>query len=225
MKTIVYIDGFNLYKAVLSKTPHKWLDLGHLFGERILHPIEPRTNLQRIKFFTARLKGCFCKDPHSVNRQDRYLRAIKQHAPDLLEIIEGKHVEVEAEGRHVAGNPPLERWLSVRKWEEKQTDVNIALSIYRDCAKRKCDQIVLVSNDSDLAPALAALREDFPEIKRGLVIPTKGRKSQTLIDLAHWTRDEIPANDLANAQLPEIIHYRAGRLGQKRKQLKKPQEW
>jgi len=31
VKTIVYVDGYNLYYGLLRKSPHKWLDLFALF--------------------------------------------------------------------------------------------------------------------------------------------------------------------------------------------------
>lgn len=44
--------------------------------------------------------------------------------------------------------------VNVWKFEEKQTDVNIALHMYRDAIKQHYTQQVLVSNDSDLELAL-----------------------------------------------------------------------
>ena len=33
------------------------------------------------------------------------------------------------------------------------------------------DQLILVSNDSDAEPVLAAITEDFPHLKLGLIMP------------------------------------------------------
>jgi len=48
--------------------------------------------------------------------------------------------------------------------QEKQTDLSLALHLCPDTARGACDQLVLCSNDSDLEPALAMIRTDFPEI-------------------------------------------------------------
>ena len=61
----------------------------------------------------------------------------------------------------------------VWKLEEKKTDVNLAMRIYRDANKGRYDRIILVSNDSDAEPALAAIREDFPAIMVGVVMPVR----------------------------------------------------
>ena len=55
--------------------------------------------------------------------------------------------------------------IAVWQLEEKETDVNIALGMYRAACRAdqlQIGQIVLVSGDTDLAPALAAIRQDFP---------------------------------------------------------------
>jgi hypothetical protein len=38
MRTVVYVDGFNLYYGALRGTPFKWLDLYGLFREHVLEP-------------------------------------------------------------------------------------------------------------------------------------------------------------------------------------------
>lgn len=70
---------------------------------------------------------------------------------------------------------PYDRNLRTRVWkiEEKKTDVNLAMAMYRDAARGLFDQVVLCSNDSDAEPVLAALREDFPAIRIGVVTPVK----------------------------------------------------
>jgi hypothetical protein len=52
-RTIVYIDGFNLYYRALKGTAHKWLDL-HALSKAALptnHVIE------KINYYTARVSG------------------------------------------------------------------------------------------------------------------------------------------------------------------------
>jgi hypothetical protein len=48
-RTIVYVDGFNLYYRCLRGTPHKWLDLLAL-SRSILRP---SNDIVRIRYFTA----------------------------------------------------------------------------------------------------------------------------------------------------------------------------
>lgn len=52
MKTIVYIDGYNLFYGCLKHTQYKWLDLVKLF-RLILNKQNPKTDIVKIKYFTA----------------------------------------------------------------------------------------------------------------------------------------------------------------------------
>ncbi|MCK4710726.1 MAG: NYN domain-containing protein, partial [Gammaproteobacteria bacterium] len=115
----------------------------------------------------------------------------------------------------------------VSRLEEKQTDVTIALHMYRDVMKGDCDQIILVSNDTDLEPALETIRQDKgAAIKIGIVIPVKKLESgrshrpanQRLSQYADWTRHHILEQELVQSQLPEIIPT-------KKKPILKPDYW
>jgi hypothetical protein len=46
MKTIIYVDGLNLYYGSLRSTPYKWLDLYALFATPI---VEPGTDVELIR--------------------------------------------------------------------------------------------------------------------------------------------------------------------------------
>lgn len=56
MRTIVYIDGYNLFYSLLTKTSFKWLDLNRLFSQ-VVRPIEPSSEIARTKYFTAPVLG------------------------------------------------------------------------------------------------------------------------------------------------------------------------
>ncbi len=51
-RTIIYIDGFNLYYGALKGTAYKWLNL-----ERYFTMLRPHDNLHAIKYFTAIVTG------------------------------------------------------------------------------------------------------------------------------------------------------------------------
>jgi NYN domain len=111
---------------------------------------------------------------------------------------------------------PDDRQARSRVWklEEKKTDVNLAMAMYRDAAKGRYSQLVLCSNDSDAEPALQALREDFAQLKIGVVTPvpppspSKGNPrgvSTSLAQHAHWVRRYLLDGELANAQLSQLV--------------------
>ena len=70
MRTVVYIDGFNLYYRALKGTRHKWLDIVALSRAAL-----PATcNVIRVNYYTARVSGR--TNPDSPKRQHAYLRAL-----------------------------------------------------------------------------------------------------------------------------------------------------
>jgi hypothetical protein len=108
---------------------------------------------------------------------------------------------------------PLVKTDRVNVWrlEEKKTDVNIALNLYRD-AYKGMEQLVLVSNDSDIVPALEAIQEDFPQARTAAIMPRMkpvGGDARPpngeLSALSHWTRHYILEEELKACQLPRVI--------------------
>ena len=128
-KTFIYIDGFNLYYR-LKHTPYKWLNLQKL-SEFYLNP--KQHNIIKIKYFTAQVKRK-SDDTSNVTRQNMYLRAVQTLLD--LEIIYGQfkkrqmtglrlHYE---NGQYIEGN----ELVTISKWEEKESDVNIATHLVAD---------------------------------------------------------------------------------------------
>ena len=50
MRTIVYIDGYNLYYSILRQSRYKWLDMVKLFSAHILHAQDPKETLHNSSF-------------------------------------------------------------------------------------------------------------------------------------------------------------------------------
>ena len=217
LRTAIYIDGYNLYYGRLRNTQYKWLDVVALFSQ-ITRSIEPHSQIISVKFFTAPALPKFSKHgKESMRAQNDYHRALEAKYPDKFEKVLGSHV-YEKDGTnmpvYVEGNP-FDKDNTVRVWRlvEKKTDVNLALSMYRDVNRGSLDQVVLISNDTDTEPVINALIEDFPALKIGMIMPRgpqssgkKGRPaSSSLINLAHWSRTYINDEELMAAQLPEQV--------------------
>jgi len=231
IKTAVYIDGYNLYYGRLRGTPFKWLDIVELF-QALLKERDQNESLDRVKFFTAYALANFATNgTASVEAQSTYHRALKLQHPECLEIIYGTHTFDKNGALLPTFIPgmPYDRTSRTRVWklEEKKTDVNLAITMYRDACKGLFDRIILVSNDSDAEPALQAIKEDFPHIMIGVVFPippplpgapVHRRISGSLTNFAHWTVQNIDDAQLQLAQLPPKIPT-------KKKPIIKPAHW
>ena len=60
-RTVIYIDGYNLYYSRLKSTPYKWLDIAALFRDRILLQQDPGAEVVAIKYFTAPVKASYAR--------------------------------------------------------------------------------------------------------------------------------------------------------------------
>lgn len=225
-RAIAYIDGYNLYYSRLKDTLFKWLDLVALFRDQILKPQLPEASLEVVKYFTAPAMGKFASHgKDSVTAQNDYHRALKAKYLSEIEIVLGYHSATEGHLMTYREPPDKSDRLSVWRIEEKQTDVNIALAIYRDVAQGKADTVIICSNDSDLVPAVKAIQVDFPTCRVGIVAPIPEptsrihRRGNTELEkLADWTRHYIRDEDLANSQLPDVVPT-------KKKAARKPLHW
>lgn len=228
MKTIVYIDGYNLYYGRLSQTPHKWLDVVALCSS-IVTMQDPSSEIIATKYFTAPALAKFARrGQDSAIAQQTYHRALEHTHGQGIEIVLGAHQcsTVNLPIYVADKNPSKDERTWVWQIIEKKTDVNLAIHMYRDAVHRKCDQMVLCSNDSDAEPALKAIRDEFPDIRIGVIAPIRPvqpgeeerRPSADLSTQAHWTRRVIQDDELTAAQLPALIPTR-------KKPIRKPPHW
>ena len=148
-RTFVYVDGFNLYYGCLKHKPFKWLDL-----DALCRLLLPQNDVQRIKYFTARVAPR-PGDPTQAVRQQTYLRALG--TIPHLEVVLGRFLSHEAKMVEApVTHPP--RYVWVQKTEEKGSDVNLAAHLLDDAHRARFDVAVVVTNDSDLLMPIQMVR-------------------------------------------------------------------
>ena len=153
MKTVVYVDAFNLYYGAVKGTPYKWLDLLRL-GQLLL----PSHDVRHIHYFTARIKDR-PNDSQGPLRQQIYLRALKT-IPNLT-ITFGTFHTHEAVMPLVNPVPGQSRYATVFKTQEKGSDVNLTSQLLWDGYRNYYDTAAIISNDSDLLRAVQIVRHNL----------------------------------------------------------------
>jgi len=121
MKTILYIDGFNLFYSAVKGTPLRWLNPVAL----VQHTF-PRNQIIATKFFTAKVHA-LPKNPGQPIRQLMFWRALGT-LPNL-QIIQGDFRTRKVRAPVV--NPPPD-FIDIFKTEEKGSDVNLAAHLLLD---------------------------------------------------------------------------------------------
>lgn len=207
-RVIVYVDGFNLYRGCLKGTKYRWLDLQKLSSQLLSDEYE----VVKIYYFTAMVVDL--GQAGSTTRQGYYLNALKT-LPNL-EVRLGKFkkrektVFVEPPLKIVNENPfssdhrPLEKKLVKGvSYEEKGTDVNLAVQLIIDLYEEKFDVAMVLSNDSDYLSALAKVREK----EKGLfVINTKlGQLPQYEMRSYSMGRKVLTEEKLRASQFPITV--------------------
>jgi len=221
VRTRIYIDGYNLYYGCLKRTSLKWLDLMSLFEQQILPSISWQGKALpaalepvAIKFFTAPILEKAAKASDSLACQEQYHSALRKHLPGRVQLIPGYYALTKARGKAVdasdAGKWPRHcQDVDVWKLEEKQTDVNLAIHALKDALCNEVDQVVIVTNDTDIAPAVEMIRQ-MTQVLVGLVVPTTAhqrRPNDALATHAHWIRTHITVSELRAAQFPRVITH------------------
>lgn len=201
---MVYVDGMNLYHGVRSTGMPRflWLDVWAL--SRSL--LRPGQSLNGVKYYTSRFLSDGV-DIGMVRRQSTHLDALETF--DKLEIIEGKFQGKTGKCRE-CGN----EWQS---YEEKMTDVNIAIEMVCDAEDDAFDAALLVSGDGDLAGPISRVLSRHPE-KRVVVAFPPRRRSDSLRHAAS-AHFNIRRSGLRNSQLPDRLHSADGYP------LRRPPEW
>ncbi len=180
--------------------------------ERVLREQDPSSALTLTKYFSSPVLGKF--SPHgdlSERAQAAYLRALE--AQPGVEVILGHYAGRKDSALRYCKPPKSHKRVLVWKLEEKKTDVAIAVSMYRDAAQDRADQILLVTNDSDFCPVLEFIRQDFPSVRVGVLVPGRekadGSKSRTvtahLVQHADWVRSSFTERYLSESQLPDRV--------------------
>ncbi len=208
IKTIVYVDGFNLYYGAVKGTPHKWLDI-----LKLCQSLLRKNQIVKIKYFTA-LVSARPGDPDQPNRQQMYLRALRT-LPNL-EIIYGHFLEHEI--TMPLAKPPAKgsRYVRVIKTEEKGSDVNIAAHMINDGHNGAYKVAVIVSNDSDLVEPVKIVRQEL-HLTVGILNPIPKHPSYELRKHATFVKP-IRKGVLAASQFP-------GRLKDTTGDFNKPPTW
>jgi hypothetical protein len=154
LRTIAYVDGFNLYYGCLKDSAERWLDVGALCGRML----SSDSQIVGIKYFTARVKGR-PGNPHAGQRQQTYFRALAT-VPNLT-LHYGRFMTRTATRRCVKDRRGKPAFVEVWVTEEKGSDVNLASHPLIDAFRVRYDLAVVISNDGDLKDPVHFVRHEL----------------------------------------------------------------
>jgi hypothetical protein len=212
-RTAFVIDGFNVYHSAVAagkslglpnETGIKWLDLRGLC-EGYLPSIGPDATLAGIYYFSALAHYLQATKPGIAARHQTYIRAL-QSTGVVVELGQFKKKPVQCSY--------CSKTFNLR--EEKETDVAVGVKLLEVFHADLADRVVLVTGDTDIAPAVRAAQRMFPSREVCFAFPWR-RKNDELARCVqrcfHISREAYVRH-----QLPDPVV-----VGKKR--IAKPPSW
>ena len=192
-----YVDGFNFYYGVKSKFGHRylWLDVVELVRQ-----LRPADDIAVVRYFTAVVKG----EPAAAANQIEYIEAMQAHCGSVLDVQRGWFKprgigRCRICGQHFECGCPRK----FRSYEEKETDVALGASMVEDAAAGRGNLTLLISADSDFAPAVRSMKR--LDAQRPVILampPGNLRPHKRFSDVGYFNINETA---LRHAQLPQSV--------------------
>lgn len=159
-RVLALIDGFNFYHKLKEyEQKHnvcvKWLNYRSLI-ESWLNEYDDKNNLTIIYFSAI----AYHRHKDSVNRHITYIKALdKVNIQVVLGEFKDKRIS-KCSNCPLKDNEPL-----LIRHEEKNTDVNIAITLVNYALNDKFDKCFLLSADNDFLTAIQLVKEEKPNKK------------------------------------------------------------
>ncbi len=213
IKIAVYIDGFNMFHHMKKAFGKKyyWLNYKELAKKFCWH----NEKIIKVAYFTAYFK----RDKNWERKHKNYVQALNCAG---VETILGKYQEVNKVFSNRGHNiisfilKPFLKWLpnkiqakflpqriEYKNFEEKRTDVNIAVNILQDGLLDKYDKCFIISGDSDISPAIESVKK-LKKNKQFILLLPPWARAHTMSHVCHATI-EVTENHLKHSLLPNTI--------------------
>jgi uncharacterized LabA/DUF88 family protein len=166
------IDGFNLYHSIrvaqqeLGGASAKWLDIKGLCGS-YLHLIGGGAQIAEIYYFSALAKHLEATNPDVTKRHRDYITCLEATG---IQVKLGRFKNKKIRCDHCNQK--------IKRHEEKETDVAIAAYLLECLMLDRCDTVVLMTGDTDLAAVVKVAQRLFPDKEICFAFPYKRKNNE-----------------------------------------------
>lgn len=155
-----------------------------------LHLLEGRAENAGVYYFSALATHLVKFDRDIVERHKTYLTCLADS---------GVHNQIARFKKKIIFCPHCNQ--KITRYEEEETDVAFAVKILELCARDECDSVVLLTGDTDVAPAIRTTSSLFPHKSIYCLFPYD-RTNNELTKLAEKTY-QISKASILRHQLPD----------------------
>jgi uncharacterized LabA/DUF88 family protein len=199
-----FVDGFNLYHALQwfedgidhadkrRYRQYKWTSLTALANCYISPKSQQLTGVSLFTTYTT-------WDPGKMLRHRQFVMAQESEG---VEVIFGKFKEKLVDCKSTCkGRFSL--------WQEKQTDVNIAVHMVELARQNAYDKALIISGDSDLIPAINLIHKIYSEKQVAVVVPI-GRKGEDIENACKKQKFTMTEDHLKRSKMAEKLKHPSG---------------
>jgi len=200
-RVVFFVDGFNVYHSLKDDPRYRkylWLDYRRL-AERFVRKTDV---LKKVIYFSAYATW----KPHSTKRHRVLVDALESRGV-VIEMGKFKDKDMYCK---ICG-------AKFKVKEEKRTDVNIAVHLFKEALSDSYDTGILLTTDTDLVPAIQVVKDVFPQKKLGVLFPIDRWASELKAACDFWRK--VEKRDLAKSQFPEQVRLSSGIV------LTRPPSW
>ena len=212
-RVVFLVDGFNLYHSIRAAmadlgTPQglRWLDLPAFCASTLAVFGEQRVSIEKVVYFSALARHMEAQKPDHTRRQQAYLTALQSAGVEVVMSRFKKKMPLCAN---------CGMWS--KQYEEKETDVALAVRLVEALATDECDAVALVTGDTDVLPAVRTVKRLYPSRTVGVVFPYR-RHSRDLAAAVDRTFP-VGAHHYAKFQFPDPVAAGSG------PEIYKPARW
>ncbi len=190
-----YVDGFNFYHAVqaLARPELKWVNLRKIAQSYTV----PGDRVVATVYFTAILKW----NPEKAARHAEYIKALTAVG---VEVVQSKFQKVNSYCK--------ENDCYCDFYEEKQTDVALAVRVLKDVFEGAVDRVVIVTADNDQIPLVETIRKARPDVQVVIAAPPGRMKIARELCATASSFGEITDGRLRTCLLPRNVEDRPGHV-------------
>ncbi len=142
-------------------------------------------------------------DKEAILRHQTYIEALQAIG---IEFVAGnfKDKVLEYKNKHLQ--------IKWKKHEEKETDVNISIFMVRDAIRKSFDKFILITNDTDIVPAIKMAKHENDLQFKLLTPPTFHTHDSLLSAVKPGTSTKLTLGHIQNSLLPEKIKKPNGKI-------------
>jgi len=213
LRTAYLIDGFNLYHSLkqasrdLGGARVRWLNIEALCRS-YLYLVNRQAKLTEVYYFSALAKHLEATNADLTKRHRNYIECLESSGV-IVELARFKPKSIRYKSNTC--------YVEISRYEEKETDVAMAAKLFELFHLDLCDVAVLVTGDTDMAPAVKTAQRLFNNKTVCFAFPYK-RKNRELAKLVP-TSWHINKNQYLQHQFVNPVKLAGGR------EIYKPPKW